>query len=93
MALITKPITNRPGYQEGHRADDLQRDLNALATKHGLTGCVLIEFTPDFRVGCRSVGKTDEFCIAMDNLGTRILTDIDDGRHDPLEHLAAEGRA
>jgi len=28
----------------------------------------------------------------MDTLGTRILTDIDDGRHDPLEQLEAEGR-
>ncbi len=92
MPLITKPITERPGYHKGNKTDQLQRDLNALATKHGLFGCVLIEFTRDMRVGCRSVGETDEFCRAMDTLGTRILTDIDDGRHDPLEQMPAEGR-
>ena len=84
MALI-KPITDRVGYREGS-VDAVQRDLNALAKKHGLIGCVLIEFTRD-RVGVRSCGFNDEFCKVMDALGTRILTDIDDGRHDPLEHL------
>jgi len=91
MPLLDKPITAREGYKEGNSRDALQRDLSALATKHGLMGCVLIEFTRE-RVGCRSVGFNDEFCRAMDTLGTRILTDIDDGRHDPLEQLEAEGR-
>lgn len=91
MTLITKEISERPGYREDNIVDALQRDLNALAVKHGLIGCVLVEFRCE-RVGVRSCGKTDEFCKAMDTLGTRILTDIDDGRHDPLELLPAEGR-
>jgi hypothetical protein len=92
MALIDKPIADRPGYRESNQRDALQRDLSALATKHNLFGCVLVEFTRDERVGVRSCGVTDEFCAAMTTLGSRILTDIDDGRHDPLEHLEAEGR-
>lgn len=91
MPLIDRPIAERQGYREGSSRDALQRDLSALATKHGLIGCVLIEFTND-RVGARSCGVNDEFCQAMTTLGTRILTDIDDGRHDPLEHLETEGR-
>lgn len=92
MALIDKPIENRTGYREEQSPDALQRDLSALATKHGLLGCVLVQFTRE-RVGVRSCGVTDEFCDAMTTLGTRILTDIDDGRHDPLDHMDAEGRA
>jgi hypothetical protein len=92
MALIDKPITERAGYREASRADALQRDLSSLATKHGLLGCVLVQFTRT-EVGARSYGVTDKFCDAMDTLATRILTDIDDGRHDPLEHMPAEGRS
>lgn len=93
MAVIDKPIQKRAGYREGSNRDQLQRDLSALATKHGLLGCVLVQFSPDMRVGTRSCGFNDEFCKAMDTLGTRILTDIDDGRHDPLEQMQPEGRA
>lgn len=95
MALIDKPITERQGYQQVEqvgRPDALQRDLGAMARKHGLYGCVLIQFTND-RFGSRSWAVNDEFCRAMDTLGTRILTDIDDGRHDPLEQIPAEGRS
>lgn len=91
MPMIDKPVAERAGYKEVRKVDDLQRDLNALARKHNLTGCVLIQFDRE-RVGVRSCGITDEFCAAMDMLGTRILTDIDDGRHDPLEHMQTEGR-
>ena len=90
MPLIDKPIDQRAGYQEGIRVDAFQRDLSALATKHGLVGCVLISFTSE-RVGSRSWGKTHEFMTEMDRLGTQIMTDIDDGRHDPLDET--EGRA
>lgn len=93
MALIDKPISERFGYSSEGRADTLQRDLNALATKHDLLGCVLVQFTRDKRVGVRSCGITDVFCDAMTTLGTHILTDIDDGRHDPLEHMESKGRA
>lgn len=92
MPLIDKPVTERPGYAEISKPDALQRDLNILARRHNLTGCVLVQFKED-RVGVRSCGITDEFCAAMDTLGTRILTDIDDGRHDPLERIEPEGRA
>lgn len=95
MPILDKPITERKGYREDHQEgspDALQRDLSALAKTHGLLGCVLIQFTRD-RVGGRSWAVNDEFCKAMDVLNTRILTDIDDGRHDPLEHLPAEGRS
>lgn len=95
MPLIDKPIHQRAGYrqeQQDGSPDAVQRDLAALARKHGLLGCVFIQFTRD-RVGCRSWGVTDEFGRAMDTLGTRVLTDIDDGRHDPLEHIQAEGKA
>jgi hypothetical protein len=53
---------------------------------------VLVEFTRDLRVGVRSCGETDLFRKAMDALARRIPTDIDDGRHDPLEHMTPEGR-
>ena len=82
MPQIDKPISERAGYREEHKPDDIQRDLAALARKHRLIGCVLIEFVGE-RVGIRSWGVDDEFCKAMDTLGTRVLTDIDDGRHDP----------
>lgn len=92
MPLIDKPIHARAGYQETSQpTDELQRDLNALARKHGLMGCVLVQFYGE-RVGVRSCGDNSVICSAMDTLGTRILTDIDDGRHDPLEHIASEGR-
>jgi hypothetical protein len=42
--------------------------------------------------GVRSCGETDLFRKAMDTLARRILTDIDDGRYDPLERMTAEGR-
>lgn len=95
MPILDKPIHQRHGYREGDpsRPDAVQRDLAALATKHGLSGCVLIQF--DFtasRIGGRSWGRTEKIMRAMDTLGARILTDIDDGRHDPLEQLPAEGR-
>lgn len=91
MPLIDAPISQRAGYREKSKADALQRDLNALTRKHRLLGCVLVQFTKDLRVGVRSCGVTDEFCRAMDTLGARILTDIDDGRHEPLEQIDAEG--
>lgn len=92
MPILDKQISEREGYKETAAPDAVQRDLGALARKHNLTGCVLVQFSGD-RVGVRSWGVTDEFCDAMDTLATRILTDIDNGRHDPLEHIEAEGRA
>ena len=65
--------------------------LSALARKHGLIGCVLVQFDHE-RVGVRSWAVTDEFCKEMAALAPRILTDIDDGRHDPLEQMEPEGR-
>ena len=91
MPLLTKPIHERRGYRERINPDALQRDLGALARKHGLMGCVLVQFTAD-RVGARSWGENDVACAGMTALATRILTDIDDGRHDPLERLPSEGR-
>jgi hypothetical protein len=88
---MSRPISERPGYREGSGVDELQRDLDELRKKHGLVGVVLVEFTRD-RVGVRSSGEGDLFRKAMDTLARRILTDIDDGRHDPLEHMTAEGR-
>jgi hypothetical protein len=88
---MSRPISERPGYREGTGSDELQRDLDELRIKHGLIGCVLVEFARD-RVSARSCGESDLFRKAMDTLARRILTDIDDGRHDPLEHMTAEGR-
>jgi hypothetical protein len=88
---MSRPLSKRPGYREGSGADELQRDLDELRKKHGLIGVVLVEFTRD-RVGVRSCGESDLFGRTMDTLARRILTDIDDGRHDPLEHMTAEGR-
>lgn len=84
-------LHQRPGYQESAAPDALQRDLGALARKHGLFGCVLVQFDTD-RVGVRSWGKNEIACAGMTFLADRILTDIDDGRHDPLEFLPPEGR-
>lgn len=92
IEAIRRPLIERPGYHEGNKRDELQRDLNALATKHKLFGCVLVEFTRDMRVGVRTVAETDLFLAAMDKVATEILIDIDDGRHDPpLELLPTEG--
>jgi hypothetical protein len=91
VPLITKPIEQRAGYREVAEPDEFQRDLAALAEKHGLMGCLLIQFDRE-RVGARSWGINEQICAAMDTLGTRILTDIDDGRHDPLEQMETEGR-
>jgi hypothetical protein len=65
-----------------------------MARRHGLSGVVLIQF--DFkaeRVGCRSWGVNAATMRAMDSIGTRVLEDIDVGRHDPLEVIPAEGMA
>lgn len=95
MPLLDKPIHERSGFREEKQAgkpDALQRDLAALASKHGLWGCVLVQFYGE-RVGVRSWGMNDIACSGMTTLGDRILTDIDDGRHDPLDHIPPEGSA
>lgn len=95
MPLITRPIQARDGFSQVAKPDDeLQHDLRILAIKHHLSGCVLVQFTfDDMRVGTRCWGFNDTVCSAMTTLAERILTDIDDGRHDPLEHIEAEGGA
>lgn len=86
-------IEKRPDYRVTQRpADSLQRGLRDLAERHGLTGVVLIQFDTE-RVGCRSWGISDAMMREMDNIGTRVLTDIVEGRHDPLEVIPAEGMA
>ncbi len=91
MTVKRPAIHQRQGYEERVAPDALQRDLGALARKHGLMGCVLVQF--DFeRIGVRSWGVNDLACAGMTSLGNRILTDIDDGRHDPLEFLPPEGQ-
>jgi hypothetical protein len=87
-----KALEAREGYRESSKPDDLQRELGALASRHGLFGCVLVQFGSG-RVGVRSWGVNELACAAMTSLGDRILIDIDDGRHDPLEHIPAEGSA
>jgi hypothetical protein len=95
MNPTRKPLAERPTYRETPQdtnPDALQRDLAVLAAKHGLTGCVLVQFDTE-RVGVRSWGTGPMWCEAMTTLAYRVLTDIDDGRHDPLEHIPAEGTA
>jgi hypothetical protein len=92
------PVEIRPGYEDAQAPDAIQRDLGALARKHELVGCVLIQFAGR-RSGTRSWGMaaascwgvTEEFAAAMNTLGARIMTDIEDGRHDP--HIEPEGHA
>lgn len=82
-----------PGYRvTEHPSDEIQRALQDLATRHGLTGVVFIQFDTK-RVGCRSWGVTPAMMREMDKIGSRVLKDITDGRHDPLEHMPAEGRS
>lgn len=86
-------IDKRPDYRVTQRPkDSLQRALREMAEQHGLTGAVLIQFDSE-RVGCRSWGVSDAMMKEMDKIGTRVLTDIVEGRHDPLDHIPAEGRA
>jgi hypothetical protein len=93
MPIITKPISERAGCITVEKPDDeLQRDLRAMASKHGLIGCVLVQFTRE-RVGTRSWAINDMVCKEMTRLADRIITDIDDGRHDPLAHAEIEGSA
>ncbi len=82
------PIGLRAGYSHLTEPDALQRDLGELARKHGLTGCVLVQLlAAQERIGVRSWGVNEGILLGMDWLATRILTDIDDGRHDPPPHL------
>lgn len=94
MPLIDKPITERNGYRgEDVSQCPIQHDLEKIMLKHNLHGCVLVSFDDD-RVGTRSCGKVQTFSDAMDALAVRILTDIDDGRHNPLSpETETEGQA
>lgn len=86
-------IEKQSDYREVRNPkDSLQRDLGELAKRHGLTGVVLIQFDTE-RVGCRSWGVAPAMMRAMDAIGTRVLSDISAGRHDPLEVIHPEGRA
>jgi hypothetical protein len=91
--MMGDPLEKLPGYRVTQRpADVLQRELSELAKRHGLTGVVLIQFDRE-RVGCRSWGVTPAMAAEMDKIGSRVLKDIGEGRHDPLEHIPTEGRA
>lgn len=85
-------LEDRPGYTEKAAPDALQRDLGKLLIKHGITGLLLIDFSGD-RISVRCCGKTPEFMSCMDALGKRVLTDIDDGRHDDVPGLFAPAAA
>lgn len=78
---MTKPLHERASYRE-NPDHPLVRALHELAIEHGLQGCVLITFGGD-RVGVGSCGEPDLFGRAMEELGDRILTKIDDGEFDP----------
>lgn len=82
--MNSNPLTGRPSLRIS-RSHPLVRALHDLAVEHGLMGCVLVSFTgkPDYRVGINSCGEPDEFGIAMEQLGDRILAAIDDGQFDP----------
>lgn len=85
---MSKKLEDRPGYEtEAPQTNALARDLGQLAKRHGLLGCVLISFTDDMRVGTNFSAKTDEMFRAMDELSSKVLTAIDDGKFDPTCHL------
>lgn len=75
------PLSDRPGYEE-IRYSPLAKSVRKLREKHGLVGCVLIDFTSE-RVGVCAAGVTEEFKGHMQVLGDRILAAIDAGQFDP----------
>lgn len=90
---MAKEIEKFPGYcATDHPTDAIQHALSEMGKRNGLTGLVLIQFDLE-RVGCRSWGITPAMMREMDKIGTRVLRDILEGRHDPLEHMPAEGRS
>lgn len=78
MAL---PLEQRPGLIV-RRNGALSRDLSALAQRHGLLGVVLVTMGTD-RMGVASWGANDITAGAMEELGDKILVQIDDGDLDP----------
>lgn len=84
---MTKPLEQRPGFETGDpETDDLARDLGKLAKRHGLLGVVLVSFTCD-RVRTNFSAEGDAMYRAMDELSSRLLVAIDDGKFDPTCHL------
>jgi hypothetical protein len=89
----TKPLEQRRGYVgDDDPNHPVQVALRAIAVKHGYTGVVLVMFGGE-RVGARSWGSEDTMGDLMDGLAQRFLTDIDDGKHDPIAILKPEGTA
>jgi hypothetical protein len=85
---MSRPLSERPGYREGSGADELQRDLDELRkTRADRCRARRVRARPRRRA---VIGETDQSRKAMDTLARRILTDIDDGRHEPLEHMSPE---
>lgn len=88
-----KPLEQRRGYVgDDDPNHPVQVALRAIAIKHGYTGVVLVMFDTE-RIGARSWGADDKMGGLMDSLAQRILTDIDDGKHDPLAIMKPEGTA
>jgi hypothetical protein len=80
------PLEKRDGFraEPNHELVEALRDLRET---HSIVGCVLISFTTE-RVGVVSSACTAEFGTAMQALGKRILTAMDDGQFDPEKLMA-----
>lgn len=83
---MSKPLEDRPGFETDEPTDDLARDLGKLAKRHGLLGVVLVSFKGG-RIGTNFSGEGDLMYRAMDELSSKILTAIDDGKFDPSPTL------
>lgn len=62
-------------------------DLNALAAKHGLIGCVLVAFDEKSDRVSTTVGGTNELFVnqGMKPLADQLLARIDNGDFDPRD--------
>jgi hypothetical protein len=84
---MSNPTTEgRPGLRISSK-HPLIADLEALARKHGLIGCVLIGFDrpPKDLVSMTAASESPIFLAAMKRLGDQMLARIDNGEFDPDE--------
>ncbi len=80
----SQPLAGRDGFQQIDKPDDrVQSDLRKMAVRHQFRGCVLFHFDKGMTfVNQRSWGNADRAMSLMDRLGSRMLADLLDGRHD-----------
>jgi len=86
------PLEEREGFEAQCRPDAFQHALRDLAKNNGQWGVVLLQFG-NGRVGARAWGEGDQQRDSMVWLAHRLLEEIDDGKHNPLEIIKPEGSA